>query len=255
MKNKKETVVKLVLDKSQPISVKKKKSKSVSIHTHDYFELEFVLSGEGEHILNGESFSINRGTVLFLTPVDCHIIKTGGGISLWNISFNHSLLNEGFLTRVYKTRKNHYQVDDTVLSKLEGCAILLEKEVKTTGRVKSLLEYLLSLVLPECEDEKTSALDNALLFAKTRFRENPTVKDASKIACLSPVYFGNVFKRKYGVSFNEYVNIQKVECAKVLLSNGMSVAETCFESGFNSLSNFLKVFKSHTGISPKEYKK
>ena len=43
--------------------------------------------------------------------------------------------------------------------------------------------------------------------------------------------------------------------AKNLLINGMKVTEACFESGFESLSNFLKVFKAQTGQSPKEYQK
>lgn len=250
-----EKVAKYKLGNENPIVIEKKKTRSVPIHTHDYFELEVVFSGEGKHIINGENFNLSRGSVLFLTPVDCHRILTDDVVGLWNVSFNQSLLSDEAISRAYKTKQRHFQIDARTLEKLLSVAGLMKKEIVTTGRIKPLLEYALSLILPEGEVEKTSALDNALLFAKTRFRENPTVEDASKIACLSPVYFGNVFKRKYGVSFNEYVNIQKVECAKVLLSNGMSVAETCFESGFNSLSNFLKVFKARTGVSPKEYKK
>lgn len=254
MERKFENVCKFMLGKNQPISISKRRTRSVDIHTHDYYELEFILQGVGEHVFNGKNHDVSRGRVFLVTPADCHVVKTNDIICLWNVSFKQSFLSEEMTRRIYSVERGQLQVDEKTLQKLVMCAELMKRELQTTGKVKLLLEYMLSLVLPNSIPEKTKPLEDVLMFAKTHFRESPTVEDASKIACLSPVYFGNLFKKTYGVSFTEYVNAQKVECAKLLLSNGMSVAEACFESGFNSLSNFLKVFKTHTGVVPKEYK-
>lgn len=243
------------LGENQDVHVRYKRGEFCPIHTHDYFELEFLTFGKAVHYLNSKQYEIGKGSVLFLTPADCHRVDFDGEATLWNISFAETAISEKMRKRVYDVSQYHRIVDEETLQKLEESAALLMKETQTTGFVQPLLEYILSLILPEGASEQITPIKNALYFAQTRFRDNPTLAQAARLACLSPVYFGHLFKKTYGVSFCEYVNSQKAECAKILLSSGLSVSQTCFEAGFNSLSNFLRVFKAATGISPKEYQK
>lgn len=243
------------LGEHQDVYVRYKREEFCPIHTHDYFELEILTSGKAVHYLNSKQYEIGKGSVLFLTPADCHWVDFDGEATLWNISFADTAISGEMRKRVYDVSQYHRIVDEETLRKLEESAALLERETRTTGFVQPLLEYILSLILPEVQSEQITPIKNALYFAQTRFRDNPTLAQAAELACLSPVYFGHLFKKMYGVSFYEYVNSQKTECAKILLSSGLSVSQACFESGFNSLSNFLKVFKEATGISPKEYQK
>jgi len=231
------------------------KENSYPIHTHDYFEIEFIVSGEGEHFVNDKSYPLKRGSIMFLTPADCHSIKFYNKVSLWNISFNEQMFSEEFLNRAYSNENYKNFFEEEEFQKLELCATLIKKEIETGGCVKPLLEYVLSLILPKGVDDIEKPLSKVIDYVKIYFRDSPTVAEAAKVACLSPVYFGNVFKKTYGVSFNTYVSRKKVECAKILLANGMNVTEACFESGFNSLSSFLKVFRKETGFTPKENQK
>ncbi|MFI3284621.1 MAG: helix-turn-helix domain-containing protein [Erysipelotrichaceae bacterium] len=52
---------------------------------------------------------------------------------------------------------------------------------------------------------------------------------------------------------SEYINQQKVEEAKIMLSKGSSISETSDNLGFNDESYFGKIFKKYTGLSPKKY--
>ena len=88
----------------------------------------------------------------------------------------------------------------------------------------------------------------------THFRENPTLAQAAEQACLSPVYFGSLFRKLTGKTYVQYLNSRKVVCAKMLLESGISVTETCYSAGFGSLSGFLHAFRQITGMSPKAYK-
>src|SRR5688500_1525401 len=47
----------------------------VDVHWHDYYELGLVSSGRAEHVVNGESRSIGRGSAFLLSPGDCHAIR------------------------------------------------------------------------------------------------------------------------------------------------------------------------------------
>ena len=95
----------------------------------------------------------------------------------------------------------------------------------------------------------------ALLYLETHFRENPSLADIANQACLSPEYFCSQFKQLTGMTYLQYLNQRKVNCAKMLLESGLSVTETCFSAGFGSLSGFLYTFRQATGLSPSEYKK
>jgi signal transduction histidine kinase/DNA-binding response OmpR family regulator/lipopolysaccharide biosynthesis regulator YciM len=52
----------------------------------------------------------------------------------------------------------------------------------------------------------------------------------------------------------EFIRQFRLERAKQLLSlKGMSVSDVSYRSGFNNLSNFTKVFKEYTGVTPSEF--
>ena len=54
-----------------------------------------------------------------------------------------------------------------------------------------------------------------------------------------------------GKTYKEYMNALKLDYAKKLVvTSNAPVKEICFASGFNSLTNFLKAFKEHFGMSP-----
>ena len=59
----------------------------------------------------------------------------------------------------------------------------------------------------------------------------------------------------YGTSYIKYITRCRIEYACSMLKSGSSVIVSCFESGFNSLSNFNHTFKNTVGKSPRQYKR
>lgn len=41
-------------------------------HRHDFYEFEYLAEGEGRCEINGKSFSLKKGDLMFETPTDCH---------------------------------------------------------------------------------------------------------------------------------------------------------------------------------------
>ena len=70
----------------------------------------------------------------------------------------------------------------------------------------------------------------------------------------------STFKREFQQVFSEtpgkWITRRRVEhAANILANTDQSVSEVAFESGFEDLSHFSRVFKQVTGKSPSEYKK
>jgi two-component system response regulator YesN len=73
---------------------------------------------------------------------------------------------------------------------------------------------------------------------------------------LSKTYFGRLFSREEGESFSYYINKERINYAKTLLSRtNMRVNEIASKSGFRNTKYFSVVFKSLIGISPLEYRR
>ncbi|MFJ7762758.1 helix-turn-helix domain-containing protein [Bacillus toyonensis] len=76
-----------------------------------------------------------------------------------------------------------------------------------------------------------------------------------EIVTLNPSYLSSLFKKEVGISLNEYIQRAKVDESKKLMTyTRHSISEISTLLNFHDQSHFTKVFKKHTGISPKQFK-
>src|SRR5687767_13748523 len=77
----------------------------------------------------------------------------------------------------------------------------------------------------------------------------------SHIRFTSKFHLLRLFKKYYGQTPKQYLTDKRIQKAKELLKDGMSVTDTCFHVGFESPSAFSTLFKSREGVAPNEFKK
>ena len=256
------------IDRRNHITVVKKKiSRNVGIHLHDFFEIEFVLDGEGENMMNGVAYPIRRGSIFLLTPSDFHSISTLSEIELITIMFDDSLLSVDMIDALTaKSSDINISLPEGDISIAVAIADMLANESQAkdeyAGRLtKNLLECLIMTILrhtavPALSGKKLSPLDKALHYIHLHFRESPSLSDVAILSGYTPNYFSKLFAERVGMSYSEYLNALKIDLAKTLLaSSDRSSAEIAFSCGFGSISNFHRVFSQKCGISPLEYRK
>ena len=72
---------------------------------------------------------------------------------------------------------------------------------------------------------------------------------------MTAVSFSRFFKLRTGRSLSDYIiDIRLGFAARLLVDSTMSVAEICYDCGFNNLSNFNRKFKKKKACSPKEFR-
>ena len=85
--------------------------------------------------------------------------------------------------------------------------------------------------------------------------EHLTLEKCSKIACLSISQTVRAFHNAYGMPPYEYINTQRIECAKLLLCNStLSIESIAARSGFKSQQRFSQYFKQKVGVPPSIYR-
>lgn len=73
---------------------------------------------------------------------------------------------------------------------------------------------------------------------------------------INPSYLSSEFNKQVGISLPEYISMQRIEKAKLLLQNNrMKLAEIANAVGISNPKYFSELFKKHTHCSPSEYRK
>ena len=90
---------------------------------------------------------------------------------------------------------------------------------------------------------------------ETRYHERISVHEAAALAHLSPSAFCRYFKKTTHLTFTDFVNRYRVNQAKKLLLQQLSVTEACYQSGFENLSHFNRVYRKFSGENPSEFRK
>lgn len=93
----------------------------------------------------------------------------------------------------------------------------------------------------------------ARTFIRENFDDELSLTRVAKAVNISANYLSEKFKEVTGVNFVDYVAQLRIEKALVLLQDvNLRISEVAFAVGFQSLSQFNRVFKRLTGKSPTE---
>ncbi len=145
------------------------------------------------------------------------------------------------------------------------------KDIQSLGHFEQLLSLLevFQLLATSTEVTELNEQDTSVkLFLNDKIRMGAVYKyihanynkttDVNAVAAsvhLSTAAFCRYFKKQTKMTFTEFVNQYKITQAKTMLLQEKSISEVCYESGFESLSYFNKLFKKIVGENPSVFKK
>ncbi len=92
-------------------------------------------------------------------------------------------------------------------------------------------------------------------FVEANFQKPIDTQQMADEVNLSLAAFCRYMKKITKFTYTDFVNQYRIQHAKKLLIQDKNVTETCFESGFESLSYFNRIFKKWTGESPSRFRK
>ncbi len=86
------------------------------------------------------------------------------------------------------------------------------------------------------------------------FAQPLDVPAMARAAFMSPAHFSRKFRAAYGETPYTYLMTRRIERAKALLRQGMTVTDTCVAVGCTSLGSFSSRFTEIVGETPSQYR-
>ncbi|MFD2599081.1 helix-turn-helix domain-containing protein [Sphingobacterium corticis] len=271
-----------VLSQFEPLSVEEVQevSYSCSRHSHTYYELVYISSGTGNHLLNDDIIPYVAGDLFLVAPGELHSFDLKSETHFIYIKF----------TEAYFESKKHLAPDEFKIGSPE---LLMQmkwlKEVKIVVKepcnhilkstIENLLLYskhrsisaspvayyqLLSIfgMIREILRERNAASKEELnherlisfVHENIYDRQKLLVRNVANHFSISSTYFSNYFKRHFGMSYQTYLDTYRTALVEKRLSvGGLKTKQIAQEFGFTDVSHLSKTFKKVKGYTPKAY--
>lgn len=230
----------------------------VPVHTHEFYEIEYIVSGEGTYTINGTEYDAVPGTLFFMTPIEFHDVSTNG-IDRYCIRFTINTFQQGYMTTL--TSENSLTSIKIKESDKEYFEVMFKELVQNSANEKFAISLLnciiakISAAYCKTSNKKLSPISMAELYILNNFKNNISLKEVAEYAGFAPSYFSALFKKTTGKTVKEYIDKLRFEYAcKLLGFSDMAVNCVCNESGFDDYTNFTRRFKMHFGVSPGRYR-
>ena len=100
-----------------------------------------------------------------------------------------------------------------------------------------------------------SIIEKAEAYIHAHYNENITLKDVAEHVSLSPIYFSAFFKQHTNENYNSYLtNIRLKKALEYLRDTDIPVVSICELVGYKNTTHFYNLIKSHTNMTPNEYR-
>lgn len=214
-----------------------------------------IIQGDGVAQIDGVSFPISRGVLLFCFEGEKICFQEKKELELLYIDF-YGTRGEELLRRfdIRKVSRLFPSFDTLEPFWLDSLSRAGEGTVDLAG--ESMLLYTFSR-MKSPSAEHTKLLRRILDITDQSFSD-PTLS-LSSIADevgYNPKYLSHLFKEKMGIGYAQYLRNMRIKHAITLFESGIdSVKNVAFLSGFSDSLYFSTVFKSKMGVSPAEYKR
>lgn len=236
------------------------KSPTVKDEELSVFRLHFVL--EGSAILKNRhgEFALEQNDVFICAPSKKYSLLPIKDFKYAYVSFFG--IRASALTDKYNVNElNCVFKNMSELKNLWSNALPVPEEM-TALRAESVILYTFSAIgARKCEMDLSSMQQSAASEARKHIDSHFSDTDLSLVSTCqylsySPKYLSTAFSKKYGTTFSKYLCSVRLEHARSLLDRGhTSIKTVAFTCGFTDPLYFSKVFKSKTGLSPREYVK
>jgi AraC-like DNA-binding protein/mannose-6-phosphate isomerase-like protein (cupin superfamily) len=256
----------------------------VPLHFHDFYEVFFLLSDAMTYLVDGRTYTLNKGEILLINPHEMHSPQRLEGEPQPYDRIGVYISPELFAA--------HSHTGLNLRACFDRCAMLpsgnvlrpgaeLSREITETLRLlqeqdelehfgASLLREMLLVqlliylnrasleeenILPGQSPQRLShaVVDMLIRYIDAHLSEPLSLEKLAEVGHMSKYHLVRLFRQQTGLSPIQYLRYKRLLRARRLLREDRSVTSVCHECGFSDYANFIRAFKKEFGISPGRY--
>ena len=226
------------------------------IHVHEFFELEMVVGGDGETLVNGVSYPITENTVFLLTPAHIHearLIDT----DLINVMFQGEVADPMMALAIQDMPVFHLTDEEAAFVRplLLEIVNVHEDDPAYAARLLHCVLEKLSRCQNAVKTDAPPILQRAVMYTLEHFRDELTAEQVAHFLGLSRSYFSDLFHHEFGVPYKEYLDSLRFSHVCTALSfSDLPIRVAAENAGFRDYANFTRRFKNKFGCTPREWR-
>lgn len=246
-----------------------------TLHSHFYWEFTLFTSGTCKNTINGKELIVTENFLTILGPSHHHSIisitptHTHRDIFIDSKQLQticDSMFGKSFYQRlsdvdnpvVYKLPSHLVKSLDYSLSLLDAAYIQQNANESIEPVIRSIIVFILGQTFMKDNihsEAHISWLTNQLTYLRQPEVFSQSTDDIIANSGYSHSQYLRKFKQATGIPLVKYLIDLRVTHAKMLLrSTTKSVLEISTEVGYDSINYFIRVFKSHTGVTPLQFR-
>ncbi|MBC6491915.1 helix-turn-helix domain-containing protein [Flavihumibacter stibioxidans] len=252
------------------------------LHRHDEMQLTWIIKGEGTLVVENNMHPFRSNEIYCIGANQPHVFKNepdyfSGDLEVeaLTIFFNPNgklrHLFELAETRQIRSflhkHRTGFMLPEETVEEISGQISLIEEQ----GGVEQLISFLDMLrkfsaftnlkelsgisEMAGFSEHEGIRLGNIYNYILGNYARQITLEDVARQAHMTPQAFCRYFKKRTRHTFVSFLNEVRINEACKKLTDGTfdSISAIAYNCGFNSITNFNRVFKSVVGKSPSEY--
>lgn len=257
-------------------------------HIHNEFEFFVVLRGEGAAKIKNRSYDLKAGDIYLINSGEVHSYsrhpsndvvinnETDNAPLFLFVQVSNHCLREYFpqiRTTIFESCNlrdllNEQQVKQVIDLLIESAKLYFLEKPLYQLMILSNIAKVLALcydnvpyeIISEAQKnnlkQKNLRIERIISYIDANFETQIRLQDLAEQENLSPTHFSHLFTSLFGVTFQDYVNIKRMEqCIRLMPNKEKTLLEISYESGFSDPKYMNRMFMKHYGYTPKEYRR
>lgn len=254
------------------------------LHRHHEVQLTWILAGEGTLVAGNNMHRFHGNEIYWIGANQSHLFKSEPSYFQQNsekkthsidIFFNPDTQLAPFfalpeIKRLkifieqhrsgFKLPQQQVAAISNIMLTIRNCSgveqffhfIALMKELSSIEGLAPLSADTQSVSYNDNEGIRIASIYNHIM---QHYTQPIKLEEVAKLAFMTPQAFCRYFKKHTHHTLVSFINQVRINeaCKKLVDKNYDSIASVAFDTGFNSITNFNRVFKSVIKKSPKEY--
>lgn len=255
-------------------------------HRHDEWQVTWIQKGEGTLLAGNDLHAFQSGDIYVIGAKLPHLFKSNPEyfaanstieIKACSLYFNPAglmaplfnlpemKLSSAFLTKMRHGFKVPAAMRNVLSSKMlevnaaTGSDLLhhfLAFVELLNGISEKAVSLCSNLYSPDFSESEGMRLSKIINYITQNYNHQISLEDVADAACMTRQGFCRYFKKHTGHTFVSFLNEVRVNdaCKSLVLGESSeSISVVAYKVGFNSITNFNRVFKHVIGQTPRDY--